>query len=92
MDLLARKKIALCISDHHEATSPWVATAMHVYVRGHGPTGRYKGSYVTQTLGRWAGRISAWRDERRAVYVFFDNDQKSAAPRDALRLRKIISA
>ena len=34
---------------------------MHVNVRGHGPTGRYNGSYVTQTVGRW-GNVSGWRD------------------------------
>ena len=38
-----------------------MATAMHVNVRGHGPTGRYNGSYVTQTLARW-GNVSGWRD------------------------------
>jgi uncharacterized protein YecE (DUF72 family) len=38
-DLLRRHKVALCISDHHEAPAPWDVTARHVYVRGHGPTG-----------------------------------------------------
>jgi uncharacterized protein YecE (DUF72 family) len=90
LDLLARKKIALCISDHHDAPSPWVATARHVYVRGHGPTGRYKGSYPGRTLAKWAEHIGGWRGEGRDVYVFFDNDQKSAAPRDATRLRAIL--
>ena len=65
---------------------PAFVTARHVYVRGHGPSGRYKGSYSEKTLKAWAQRISEWRSERRTVYVYFDNDQKSAAPKYAERL------
>lgn len=91
-ELLARHKISLCISDHHDAPSPWVVTAQHVYVRGHGPTGRYKGSYARKTLARWAEQIAVWRRDGRNVYVYFDNDQKSAAPRDAATLLGLADA
>jgi uncharacterized protein YecE (DUF72 family) len=40
IELLRDHDAALCISDHHDAPSPWVATAKHIYVRGHGPRGR----------------------------------------------------
>ncbi len=40
LDLLRDNNVSLCISDHHDAPSPWVVTAEHVYVRGHGPQGR----------------------------------------------------
>jgi uncharacterized protein YecE (DUF72 family) len=84
--LLRDHNISLCLSDHHAAPTPWIVTAHHVYLRGHGPTGRYKGSYSEKTLRAWASHIQAWRDANKTVYVFFDNDQKSAAPRDAKRL------
>jgi uncharacterized protein YecE (DUF72 family) len=84
--LLSRHDVALCISDHRDAPAPWETTASHVYVRGHGPGGRYRGSYPTKTLIKWAESIAAWRRQRRNVLVFFDNDQKAAAPRDAQRL------
>jgi uncharacterized protein YecE (DUF72 family) len=51
LDLLRNNDIALCISDHHDAPSPWLATASFVYVRGHGPGGRYRGHYA-QTRSR----------------------------------------
>jgi uncharacterized protein YecE (DUF72 family) len=86
LNLLRDSDVALCISDHVDAPAPWEVTARHVYVRGHGPTGRYSGSYSEQALRLWARRIRKWERERRAVYCFFDNDQKSAAPLDALRL------
>src|SRR5207248_1860884 len=42
LDLLREHDVALCLSDHHDAPAPWEVTARHVYVRGHGPDGRYR--------------------------------------------------
>jgi uncharacterized protein YecE (DUF72 family) len=89
-DILRKANVALCISDHHHAPSPWIATARHVYVRGHGPSGKYHGHYSDAQLREWARKIAAWRRQRREVYVYFDNDQKSAAPADALRLLAMV--
>ena len=89
-DLLREHDIALCISDHHDAPSPWEATADHVYWRGHGPAGTYKDNYTNTQLERLAREIRRWRRARRTVYVYFDNDQKSAAPTDATRLMKLL--
>ena len=86
LDLLREHDAALCLSDHAAAPSPWEVTASFVYVRGHGPTGRYHGHYPDETLGAWARDARRWRAEGRDVWCFFDNDQKSAAPLDAERL------
>jgi uncharacterized protein YecE (DUF72 family) len=88
--VLSNANIALCLSDHHDAPAPWKRTADFVYIRGHGPGGRYKGHYATKTLEQWASRISGWKRQRCDVYVYFDNDQKSAAPKDALRLKALV--
>jgi uncharacterized protein YecE (DUF72 family) len=62
-----------------------------VYVRGHGPGGRYKGRYSKEALAGWARRIKAWSRDGCDVYVYFDNDQKSAAPPvDALQLKALL--
>ena len=84
--------MALCLSDHHDAPSPWKVTARHVYIRGHGPGGRYKDNYPDATLRSWANDIRAWRRRGREVFVYFDNDQKSAAPHDARRLLTLLDA
>jgi uncharacterized protein YecE (DUF72 family) len=89
LDLLRDNDIALCISDHHDAPSPWIATARHVYVRGHGPGGLYRGRYSRNALDSWARRLGRLRREGHVVHVYFDNDQKSAAPKDALLLMKM---
>jgi len=92
LDLLRDNDIALCISDHHDAPSPWVATAAHVYIRGHGPQGTYRGRYATRTLEKWSRWIQDRRRRGDEVHVYFDNDQKSAAPKDAERLMALLPA
>ena len=42
-------------------------------------------------LQKWAGRIKSWRRQGCDVFVYFDNDQKSAAPADALLLKALLS-
>jgi uncharacterized protein YecE (DUF72 family) len=84
--LLREQNISLCISDHHDAPTPWKRTADFVYVRGHGPKGRYKDHYGDATLANWSRRIRSWKRQGCDVFVYFDNDQKSAAPADAKRL------
>lgn len=78
--------MALCISDHADAPASWEVTADFVYVRGHETNGRYAGSYSAETLRDWSLHIASWREQRRDVYVYFDNDIKSAAPDDARAL------
>mgnify|MGYP000863211485 CR=1 FL=1 len=85
-ELLHKHKVAFCISDHADAPAPWEVTTDLVYVRGHGPGGQYRGSYPKRTLERWADTIKKWARQRRDVLVYFDNDQKAAAPGDAERL------
>jgi uncharacterized protein YecE (DUF72 family) len=90
LGILRAHDVALCISDHADAPAPWKITARHVYIRGHGPSGRYHGSYPDRTLRRWADTALRWQAERCSVFVYFDNDQKAAAPADALRLMRMI--
>jgi uncharacterized protein YecE (DUF72 family) len=89
MRILSDHDAALCISDHHHAPAPWEVTASFVYVRGHGPGGRYHGRYGQEELTTWAGRIEDFRGRGLDVYAYFDNDIKSAAPQDAAVLLNI---
>ena len=88
--MLADENISLCLSDHHDAPAPWRRTADFVYVRGHGPSGRYHGHYTGPMLARWARGSKFWKRQGCDVYVYFDNDQKSAAPADALKLKALL--
>jgi uncharacterized protein YecE (DUF72 family) len=56
------------------------------YVRLHGASELYTSGYLPAELDRWAARIRAWLSAGRDVYVYFDNDAKVHAPRDAQSL------
>jgi uncharacterized protein YecE (DUF72 family) len=88
--LLSDQNISLCLSDHHDAPAPWKRTADFVYIRGHGPGGRYKEHYRRATLADWSRQIRSWKKRGYDVYVYFDNDQKGAAPADALKLAQLL--
>jgi uncharacterized protein YecE (DUF72 family) len=89
-EILRRHNCAFVISDHHSAPAPSVVTADWVYWRGHGPGGRYQGRYPDEDLRRLAAEIGLWQADELDVYAYFDNDIKSAAPFDALRLKELV--
>ena len=91
MKLLSKQNISLCLSDHQDAPAPWKRTADFVYIRGHGPGGHYKGHYRPDTLAQWARHIKSWKRQGCDVFIYFDNDQKSAAPADAMKLRQLLA-
>jgi len=42
-------------------------------------------------LKTWTRDIRKWNRQGKTVYVYFDNDQKSAAPTDARRLQSLLA-
>jgi uncharacterized protein YecE (DUF72 family) len=62
-------------------------TAGFCYVRLHGADELYTSGYNQEALDCWATRARAWRDGGRDVHIYFDNDAKVFAPRDAIALR-----
>jgi uncharacterized protein YecE (DUF72 family) len=54
------------------------------------PGGHYHGRYREAALRDWAKAIRHWRKDRDVV-VYFDNDIKSAAPKDAGQLIGLLS-
>jgi uncharacterized protein YecE (DUF72 family) len=89
-DLLARYNAGYCIFDLAGYASPITVTADFVYIRLHGPGGKYQGTYSDEALDQWAGKVVEWSSRLAAVYVYFDNDDSGYAPRDALRLKDLV--
>jgi uncharacterized protein YecE (DUF72 family) len=82
--VLADANAALCWSDRAGSTqSPLWQTADWGYLRMHEGEGDPWPRYSQAALGTWAERIAATWDADRDVYVYFNNDQGGAAPRDA---------
>ncbi len=90
-DILRRHGAGFCIWHLSGVQSPLEVTSDLVYVRLHGPEGAYAGSYSDSVLGEWAGRVRDWRAAGRRVHFYFDNDDKSHAVRDALRLKAMLA-
>jgi uncharacterized protein YecE (DUF72 family) len=90
-DVLAAANAALCWADRRgSAVTPLWRTAGWGYLRLHEGDGARWPSYSDGALGAWAERITAtWADDS-DVYVYFNNDQRAAAPRDAARLAATI--
>jgi uncharacterized protein YecE (DUF72 family) len=65
-------------------------TSDFAYVRLHGSTALYASRYGHAELVAWRDRIAAWASAGADVFVYFDNDARGHAPRDALRLREAV--
>jgi uncharacterized protein YecE (DUF72 family) len=86
-ECLERHGASLCLHDKEgsEIAEPFVGRCM--YVRFHGTSGRYYGSYSDLTLRAWAKRLVArWRDGV-DVYAYFNNDPEAVATQNADTLR-----
>lgn len=89
-ELLRRFNAAFCVYELDRYHSPIEVTADFVYIRLHGPGGKYQGSYSKQKLEEWAKRISEWRSRGIDVFIYFDNDQAGYAAANALELKKLL--
>jgi uncharacterized protein YecE (DUF72 family) len=49
-----------------------------VYLRFHGPGGKYRGSYEEDFLSEYAGYINDWKRSGKTVYVYFNNTMGDA--------------
>ena len=90
-EILRRRGMAFCIHDYPKAKTPDVITADFAYVRFHGYTALYAGSYPKRTLQRWAKRLRALGPAAKRVFVYFNNDVEAAAVGDARYLRRLLT-
>lgn len=73
-DLLRRFNTGLVLQDMPKSATPQILTSNDfVYVRFHGPSGNYRGSYSDELLYEYAYYIRDWQNEGRDVYVYFNN-------------------
>ncbi|MDG3008061.1 DUF72 domain-containing protein [Paludisphaera mucosa] len=91
--VLERHGAAYCVTSGANLPCVLRATADLVYVRLHGPDHQrlYAGSYAEVDLRWWADRIGEWRNQKRDVFVYFNNDGHGHAVRNALRLRELVA-
>jgi uncharacterized protein YecE (DUF72 family) len=88
--ILRQVNAALCIQDISGGTSPVKDNADFVYVRFHGPEGKYGGSYPTDVIEKWAKEIRAWNKRGKTVHAYFNNDYRAHAVHNAKQLEKLL--
>lgn len=89
-ELLSHYRTGYCIFDLAGFQSPIEVTTDLVYIRLHGPGGKYQGSYSREALSEWSRRIRKWQHESKTVYIYFDNDQAGYAAHNALQLKELV--
>ncbi len=87
---LRARGIPLCLHDLAGSVTPHVITGPVLYVRLHGPVRAYAGSYRRARLVTWAQAIRELSGEVEETYVYFNNDERAFAPRNAATLRELL--
>ena len=78
-NVLDTHKGTLVVHDIPTSATPLINQLSNViYIRFHGPTGNYRGSYTDAFLMEYAQYIKAWLEERKTVYVYFNNTMGNA--------------
>ncbi|MFD2515134.1 DUF72 domain-containing protein [Pontibacter locisalis] len=90
LQLLRDYNVSFCIYELAGLMSPIEVTADVVYVRLHGPGGRYAGSYDESALRWWANTCLEWQSAGLEVFIYFDNDEAGYAAFNAQRLQELV--
>jgi uncharacterized protein YecE (DUF72 family) len=88
-DALSDAGASFCIYHLGGSLSPKTITSDIVYIRLHGPGGPYRGQYRTEDLADWARLFATWREQKKEIYCYFDNDEAGFAAHDALKLSEM---
>jgi uncharacterized protein YecE (DUF72 family) len=88
-DLMEKHRVTHCIHDFQKLKVPIRITSRVVYVRLHGDRS-HRGNYSRAKLKTWAKRIDQWRRDKKDIYVYFNNDLKGYAIKNALTLRQMV--
>ncbi|MGC8492458.1 MAG: DUF72 domain-containing protein [Syntrophobacteraceae bacterium] len=87
--LLSEFNAAFCLYELNGKTSPLETTADFIYIRLHGPGGKYQGRYSSEQLRSWSETFKHWTKESKDVFCYFDNDEKGFAAVNAMGLSPV---
>jgi uncharacterized protein YecE (DUF72 family) len=89
--LLERLRVGLCLHDKTGSPISEPFVGPFAYVRFHGASGDYHGSYSQRQLDRWAETLADYAHRGRRVYAYFNNDPNAVAVANAQTLRSAIA-
>ncbi len=83
--LLEERRAALCLADRKGPLTPVWRTADWTYLRFHEGRANPRPCYGRTALDSWAQRLAGTWSLEADVFVYFNNDPRGCAPRDAAR-------
>ncbi|MCD6129486.1 MAG: DUF72 domain-containing protein [Deltaproteobacteria bacterium] len=90
-NILCKYNVAFCISHMKKIETIYWITADFVYIRLHGPQKMYASSYSDDELYSWTLFVKKQLNKEKDVYVYFNNDFRGYAPKNALKLREFLN-
>lgn len=88
-DILKKYNFSLVIAHSENWPLREVVTANYIYIRFHGSS-LYASNYSDKEIMEWANKIKKWQKEGKDVYIYFNNDAKGYAAKNALKLKELI--
>jgi uncharacterized protein YecE (DUF72 family) len=89
-ELLEQFNAGFCIHDLQGMKVPRIVTSDVIYIRFHGPAGKYRGNYTGIMLKGWAKWIRQHMKDVRNIYIYFNNDTNAYAVYNAGKLKELI--
>lgn len=87
--ILEKHGVAMCLHDKAGSAIFEPIVGPFVYVRFHGPGGRYFGRYEIRRLQHWAARLCDDSKDR-DVFAYFNNDPEGMAVFNARELKSLV--
>jgi uncharacterized protein YecE (DUF72 family) len=84
--IASKAGVSLCMADHPDFLAKLPATSDFIYIRRHGVSGVYEGSYTKEALQKDAKAIQGYLNRNKNVFIYFNNDIGGNAPRNASEL------
>ncbi len=88
--LLTERSVALCLADRRRSLTPLWRTADWTYLRFHEGRSSVWPCYGRAALATWAARLAGTWSVDEDVWVYFNNDPRGCAPRDAARFARLV--
>jgi uncharacterized protein YecE (DUF72 family) len=90
--LLRDRDVAMCLTDRRNRHGPLVRTASWGFLRMHEGTAEPRPHYGTRALQSWVDRIAGLWGSHADCFVYFNNDHRACAVRDAATFVRLAHA
>jgi uncharacterized protein YecE (DUF72 family) len=88
--LLTERRVALCLADRRGPLTPLWRTTSWTYLRFHEGRSAPLPCYGRAALAAWAARLAGTWSAAEDAWVYFNNDPRGCAPRDAAEFARAV--